>query len=653
LLALNATRHLTVSATTTLNAGSALSVADAAFQTGVLKLNGGSYTAANLTGVSALEYVAGSLTLTGSGGLTIGAGGPVSTVTLATGDALHVPGTTQVTGGGALTVAGGAFTTDVLAINAGSYAAADLSGPTAIQFNVGTLGFTGDYTIAASSPLQQVLGGQLVVGLGRRVTVAGAATLLAPFRLGGGRLTVGQLVNPQLLDRDAGTLDITGADLAVDHGGIWGSAITVRDGTTLNIGQTTTVAAIGLIDVQNNARFGSTTLVNNGEIRLDGWTATVEAGSLQNNGMLRGYGRVDGPVANNATGNVAVGAGERLRFLGATVANAGHLSALGSSAAMAELEFAGVTTNAAGTGLITGARAQMRFEGGLVNQGSVAISGGVNHIYGAIENTGDIVVTAGAKATFYGDIEQNGSLQVSKVGETTSRAVFLGAVTGAGGVTGGGEIFFEGDLRPGNSPAQVNYAADIFFGGGTTLTMELGGVTPGLQHDQIVVAGSLTLGGSLELSLIDAFTPFAGEQFTLATATAGISGAFSDIMFPSLTGLAWAVEQTATSLSVRLVPSNADFNADGHIDGADFLAWQRGVGRIAAAPGDGDANSDGNVDGADLDIWRTSAISGGATAPAAAPATVHALSAVPEPTSALLVSVAISAGIALSRRRKS
>jgi hypothetical protein len=48
---------------------------------------------------------------------------------------------------------------------------------------------------------------------------------------------------------------------------------------------------------------------------------------------------------------------------------------------------------------------------------------------------------------------------------------------------------------------------------------------------------------------------------------------------------------------------NADFDADGIIDGADFLAWQRGVGIADPELANGDADGSGDVDGADLAVW--------------------------------------------------
>ncbi len=65
--------------------------------------------------------------------------------------------------------------------------------------------------------------------------------------------------------------------------------------------------------------------------------------------------------------------------------------------------------------------------------------------------------------------------------------------------------------------------------------------------------------------------------------------------------------------SPRIV--SADFDEDGFVDGADFLAWQRGVGTAGpAARDDGDANVDGRVDGRDLDVWQGAFGSGAAAA---------------------------------------
>jgi hypothetical protein len=75
---------------------------------------------------------------------------------------------------------------------------------------------------------------------------------------------------------------------------------------------------------------------------------------------------------------------------------------------------------------------------------------------------------------------------------------------------------------------------------------------------------------------------------------------------------------------------SGDFDADGDVDGADLLAWQRGVGKAAGVTlGDGDGDRDGDVEADDLAIW-TSEFAATMAEP------------VPEPTAAALLALALA-----------
>jgi hypothetical protein len=94
------------------------------------------------------------------------------------------------------------------------------------------------------------------------------------------------------------------------------------------------------------------------------------------------------------------------------------------------------------------------------------------------------------------------------------------------------------------------------------------------------------------------------------------------------------------SVVVSSVPmDDADFDDDGDVDGRDFVIWQRGFG-TGTTNAMGDANGSGTVDGADLAIWQ-SQYNGGALAAAS----------VPEPSSALLLTLASIWGLRRSARR--
>jgi hypothetical protein len=71
--------------------------------------------------------------------------------------------------------------------------------------------------------------------------------------------------------------------------------------------------------------------------------------------------------------------------------------------------------------------------------------------------------------------------------------------------------------------------------------------------------------------------------------------------------------QLQNDVAPVVVQPNADFDGNTKVDGADFLAWQRGLGATGGANGSaGDSNADGDVDSSDLAVWKTSF-----TAPAA------------------------------------
>jgi Dockerin type I domain len=92
-------------------------------------------------------------------------------------------------------------------------------------------------------------------------------------------------------------------------------------------------------------------------------------------------------------------------------------------------------------------------------------------------------------------------------------------------------------------------------------------------------------------------------QLTGAAATPVNAG---DIVIDLLNAFHYQMPAFSVStLVLHAARDSADFNQNGHVDGADFLAWQRGAGILAGAElAQGDGNGDGTVDMADLAIWQ-------------------------------------------------
>jgi hypothetical protein len=60
------------------------------------------------------------------------------------------------------------------------------------------------------------------------------------------------------------------------------------------------------------------------------------------------------------------------------------------------------------------------------------------------------------------------------------------------------------------------------------LNLKIGGLSAGAQFDQVTIGGSATLDGTLNLSLINGFTPGAGDSFQVLN-YGSHSGAFATI----------------------------------------------------------------------------------------------------------------------------
>lgn len=593
------------------------------------------------TSVNAANIEIASGTVSGSQTVTVGNGqgmsmltqSGASTLLIRFNGVLNVNGRGAYTGGaggvtinagGVVNVLGGAFVSGGGITNNGTF-----------NFNSGSVGYAGNLTVGTGG----LLGDNLTLASDRQLTLSGTTTIdfSRSLTLNGGMLNTGALVVIGTFAFNSGTLGITGpGGLTIGSGGLLGSSLTLGAGRTLNVGQTTTINAGSLLTLDPGGNFSSGAVDNQGEFVVNGSATTVNATSFMNAGLLHGTGKLTAAVTNAPSGDVRVVAGERLRFAGASFTNQGLVEAIGNATSPAEIEFNSPVTNAASTGLIAGRNSALRFNAGLTNDGALAISIGTSDVFGDISNaaTGRIVVSGGAGVTFYDDIVQNGTFQVSKVGSTTSVAVILGAFSGAGGSTGGGDIFFEGDLRPGNSPATVTFANNVGFGSGATLSIELGGEAPGSFYDQVHVTGALALGGALAVNLVDAgaglFEPAAGDSFDILD-WGSLSGSFASIQLPTLASfLQWDSSQLYTTGVLRVVSSySADFDLDGDIDGDDFLRWQRG-------------GSPNPLSASDLAAWRATF----GTPPLRAAST-----AVPEPATFAMCAAGLAfAGAVRSRR---
>ena len=157
----------------------------------------------------------------------------------------------------------------------------------------------------------------------------------------------------------------------------------------------------------------------------------------------------------------------------------------------------------------------------------------------------------------------------------------------------------------------------------------LGSSTP-LNLEYLTAPGDS--GGGLFLE-VDGQTQVAGIT-SLGSSFDGVDSDYGDrASFTRVSSFLDWIEST-TGLSLTGSPLAGDYNGDGAVDGADYFLWRTQTGSIGAGLA-ADGNADGVVDSADFAIWREGAAADGVGS------TISF--AVPEPTSAALMTIALMA----------
>ena len=476
--------------------------------------------------------------------------------------------------------------------NQGSLIVASGSNPTAIQAATFTETSTGSTEVVEGSlefDGTATISGSMTAGVGTTMTFTGPATsLISSSSLTSAGTVV--LVNAVTV---AGAYDVTGTTVANSSNGVIFTAPIVDMGAYVNVGSAN-------LDITSNQSFSFTYLdVDEGTFSGGGGNLTVTGAMVWGlEGTISGFGTLT--IASGAALSLSTGQFIGTETLdGVRLVNAGAASFLGVSdniglALDNGAEFVnkpGASFTILTSGLISsdGTATSFLNEGNLIEP-ATAIGQTIIQPVFTQTSTGMTMVDAsdlnleggGLPVTNAGEvtIESGGTLAVSTNYDQTAGSTALlnstmsggnlniqgGTLAGTGAVnasvTNAGQVIPGGTGAAGLLTINGNYMQTATG----SLDIELGGTTAGSQYDQLAVSGTASLGGQLNVSLINSFQPVLGNAFQVVTFTsyAGNFGFYNGtvlgnrlILNPTLNpaNLTLTVQPAVTTTTLSAPPS--------------------------------------------------------------------------------------------------
>ncbi len=416
------------------------------------------------------------------------------------------------------------------------------------------------------------LKGDGVFGIAARTDVAGRVITGGPdssFSLQGGSIAAPNRLEGGTIE-GGGTLDLISGTALVGHGLVdvdirllAGSVLRADDGTLTidkQLLSTVTIGTIGTNDVDGILHLTLPLDTRTGRLDLRGGSVTGQ--SIMNGTLAIGFGTIrtegftnDGRLVADG-GTLTIDTTQVPDLDGADGSEA-LVEAIGS-----DLVVVPPLADAFDRMMIVGAGRSITFQQGwtLASAGTLELRGGRTGAAAASILGGpqilDGTVTVDRKAAFnaattFGDVadvqlpDANDLLRL--IGDSTiaPNATFAGngtllnasgsTMTIEDGSNLGVRLRNEGQVQIGLSPGAATAAAYEQTAGGR-LRIDIGGLTPGTGHDQLVVNGDAALDGDLIVALLDPFQLGPGQQFTIIDLRGTLSGGFAGLGENDLVG---------------------------------------------------------------------------------------------------------------------
>lgn len=414
---------------------------------------------------------------------------------------------------------------------------------------------------------------------------------------------------------DAFSATIIGGGITINSGAVFTLSSGTLQGTA--VAQTVTIASGATMTVDGSSSFDKMTTVNRGTVNLNS-SLLMQNGAIFNNesgGLVKaGNGDCGSnssstslPTFNNKAGAIVrvlgIGSGALLTFGGINFSNSGTVDIQGGTLQIipgfgSHFTNLSGTTLTGGTYLITGtsnypgslsipsdiatnaANITLNTSAATIDNnltstdalipfktnaaaGTLTLTGNktlaIPSTTGNFTNAGTVTLGTSSKLNVQGAaknyIQTGGTtdLQGGTLATTATGNVNINGGSLIGNGTINSTVVNGGTVAPGHSPGIITVNTNYTQSG--ALNMEIGGTnaaTP--DYDQLAVTGTVTLGGALNLSLINGFTPTLGNTFTL------ISNSGTDAVVGTFTGLPQGATVTLGGKPFQINYSGGDGN---------------------------------------------------------------------------------------------
>jgi hypothetical protein len=412
----------------------------------------------------------------------------------------------------------------------------------------------------------------------------------------GGNLSLygsGDVVNVNALNNQAFVLVNGGATLNITGGGLGvtdvpsGSEYDVYGNFNVINGVVTTSALAHLASVEGNLEllsgqtyhFGA--LTNSGQMVAENGTTVSVAGNVTNgnnfwttvHGGANNTVSVSGTFTNNSGGNLSLyGSGDVV-----------NVNALNNQAFV--LINSGAALNITGGGLgVTDVTSSSEYDldgnfnivNGAVTTSALAhlasvegnlglLSGQIYH-FGPLTNSGQIAAENGTTVSITGNVTNSNNFWTTVHGGASNTVSVSGAFTNSSG--GNLSLFGSGDIVKVNA---LNNQGNVTVDPGAFLGVGSGSFSASSGYQQLAngtfdeiiggagtfgtanISGPMALGGTLDVTLANGFTPTLGESFTFLDGTpAELSGAYAGVVGQPFAGGQWLVGYNDAAGTVTL-----------------------------------------------------------------------------------------------------